>query len=46
MIRQQVRRSLVEKLRDQAATYRFVWGSELSQLVPGAIAQAGGAGRR
>jgi hypothetical protein len=35
MSMQQVRRSLVEKLHDQATTYRFVWGSELSQLAPG-----------
>lgn len=46
MIRQQVRRSLVEKLREQATTYRFVWGSELSQLEPGGIAQTRGAGWR
>lgn len=35
MIGQRVGRSLVEQLQGAATTGRFVWGSELSQLVPG-----------
>lgn len=45
MIKQSLRRHLVDKPHDQATTYRFAWGSnELSQRAPAGIAPAGGAG--